>query len=157
MINVIGIIVIALGFFVLPISGGVISPIIFFWLGFLFLLSQSNFIPAEAKWNRYARGGMLVNVLIFFIGALYFAFFYRPASLPTGGNVFTSDWFIWLFSPASELLPAAPSQMMPDGTVIARISFFRVAVISFFDVIIYLILGVAVGNFLRLLKREKVS
>lgn len=157
MINIIGIIVIVIGFFASPITAGLIPSIIFFWLGFLFLLSQSNFIPADAKWTRYARGGMLVQVLIYFIGILYFSLFYNPASLHTGCNIFTSNLFSWFFSPVSEILPAPASKMMSDGTIVVRISFFRIALISFLDVIIYLALGVVVGRLLYILKRKKDS
>ena len=155
MLNIIGIVVIALGFFALPISAGFVSPIIFFWLGFLFLLSQSSFITADTKWNRYARWGMMVHVLIVLIGIVYFSLLFNPATAPPGSNIFTSSFFWWISSPASGILPSPSPQFMPDGTYITRLSLFRISITSFLDVIIYLALGVVVGSLIHIIKREK--
>ena len=63
MINILGVIIIIVGF-AEPFLTSLNLSVLFFWIGFLALLSPSKFIPATANWNKWARIGLFTNVCV---------------------------------------------------------------------------------------------
>ena len=155
MINIIGVVIIVLGFiapFIIPAVAYIPSSI-FFWLGFLALLSSSKFIPKTANWNKWARAGLLANML------MYLTVMIIPFHLSI---IFTLSYTLfellrWICTPFSSLFniffPIESIKLL-DGGTIYYVSGIRVATTSFIDILIYLTAGILIGRWLQI-RRNK--
>jgi|AntAceMinimDraft_17_1070374.scaffolds.fasta_scaffold276533_1 hypothetical protein len=158
MINIVGVVIIAFGFYA-PFIGAPFAayvPLsIIFWLGFLALLSPSKFIPETVNWNKWARSGLLANVLVcVVIRIIYFHYlvFISPIHI-------LSELSYWISAPFSMLMGTVfPLEeiKLPNGVSSCSISFIRATTTTFVDILIYLIVGILIGKWLQT-RRNKME
>ena len=150
MINIIGVVIIVLGFiapFIIPAVAYIPSSI-FFSLGFLALLSSSKFITKTANWNKWARAGLLANMLMYVTVMIIYVHLLRILNL---------SLLYWIYAPFSSLFgiffPIESIKLL-DGGTIYYVSGIRVATMSFIDILIYLTAGILIGRWLQI-RRNK--
>jgi hypothetical protein len=155
MINIIGVVIIVLGFiapFIVPATGYIPSSI-FFWLGFLALLSSSKFIPKTVNWNNWARTGLLANMLMYV--TVMIIPFHLSIMLTFSYTLF--ELLRWICSPFTFLFNIFfPSEWikLPNGGIVGYVSHIRVATTSFIDILIYLTAGILIGRWLQIRKNK---
>jgi hypothetical protein len=151
--NIIGLIIILFGFFAPFVSNGVLASFWFFWIGFFLLLNPVKYIKISAKSLKWARKGLLANMIVCLIMTFFFYLLMinmKPVSL----SIFLSNVFSilgWIGNPVRELCDLIfPSSIteMPDGSVVWEVSFMRSVVTTFFDILVYLLAGMLVGKYI---------
>lgn len=153
MTKIIGILTIILGFLAPFLSAVRIPPVLLFWFGFLLLLRTKKYLHPTAGWQYWSRIGLLIHVL-----GTSFTVFYTYVLLNTflsGSNLagLLLRMLTVLLNPVSSLgsyLFPYPEFTMPDGSVQTHISFLRGTFTGFFDVIVYLLIGVGIGKLKKL-------
>ncbi len=157
MINFLGFLIIICGFLAPFLSGGKMPSIFFFWVGFLLLFLPNKYFPKASGWLKWARIGLLLNVvgtlflILFNVLAVYTSLFssYLAHILLRGAG--------WILKPISGifeiLFPYNQSYnqvKMPDGGIIVvstiTINFLRDTLTTFFDVLVYIGIGIALGK-----------
>ncbi len=144
MLNLLGILFIICGF-VAPHFLGYPPPgsMFFFWIGFLLLLWPTNPILKTSNWPRWARIGLIVNVLvtIFFFVLIYlenyelfFKFFYIPYPIGTILHILFPD-------------------EIPLGVVGRTIS----TVATFFNILIYIGVAIILGKLIARKRQQDKS
>lgn len=152
MINIVGIFIVILGFFALSISDGKLSPIFFFWFGFLFLLWPNKYTQRFSEWMKLARIGLIIQ----WGGSMFvllFAYFLVNTSpyLDYLGSFFSWSFRIFhcLTTPVSTVIEyffPYPQTKLPDGGVRISFGYFRTTLTDSFDVLTYLFLGIGIGK-----------
>ncbi len=155
MVNIIGIALLILGivwpfyFWWIPF----LQPIII-WLGFLALLSPGKFFSSEAKWNKWARSGFLVYVLL--ISIIFFDFWLSLSSSLLRGFSFIHyiifgeilPWIIFPFTSFCRLI-FPNEQSSVDGTIHMKYNIIMICAGGFMNIIdisIYLAAGFLIGR-----------
>lgn len=149
--NIIGIIVIIIGFISAPLTNGRLPSILFYWLGFMLLLWPNINYPKASYLLKWARIGLVINIL----GTLLLVL---VSSIATNTALSFNSIVSTFLRVASLLLKPASSIVtrffpysqfqMPDGSIQFSISFIRGTITSFFDVLIYLFIGIVLGKFI---------
>jgi hypothetical protein len=148
MINIVGIGIVALGFFAPYVSNGRLPSTVLFWIGGLLFLKKGIIIKSEANWTKRARFGIWANIALFLI---MLATFYL-----TAGRIMNSlgHWFsmlpYWLARPATALsqqLFPSPATHHPDGSVTIHMDFTRTVITDFLDIVLFAVTAVVIGMF----------
>ena len=146
MINIVGIVILILGFIAPYISGGSLPSIVFFWIGSLMCFNKGLLIRPDTPWAKWARIGILTNIAL---SAMTFATF----SLIVGVILTSFEYWLsripyWLSAPATvigqELFPAHETHRS-DGSVLIHIGYLRVVVEDFLNVVIFALGSVVIG------------
>ena len=146
MINIVGIVIAASGFFAPYLTDGRIPSTALFWIGGLVFLNKGVLIKPETTWTKWARIGIWTNIALFLI---MLATFYLTIgrSMTTIGHWFSMLPY-WLARPATALgqqifpIPATPH---PDGSVSFHIGFARTVTADFLDVGLFAMVSVVIG------------
>ena len=149
--NIIGFIIILFGFCAPFLSKGFIGSIWFFWIGFFLLLNPEKHIPISGKSLKWARKGLLANMIMFLILTIYF---YLPQLniKPISLSVFLHNIYVileWIGNPIRKLynlISPISSYESPDGVVTFRLSFISSITTTFINILVYLLIGVLVGK-----------
>jgi len=160
MINWVGLVVILLGFFAPYIGNGWLPPTYLFWLGFLLLLWPSKYFSKVALWLKWARIGLLLDVAVTLLSYLFLTVVLKIPLL--AGNYFINILLrviSWVSAPVNSIVKLflPPYRIhMPDGSVQFTISFIGVSIISFLDVLIFILIGIIIGKLIsgKLDKRD---
>ena len=144
MIYTAGAITILIGFIIPFLTKGQIPSIILFWIGFFLLL-----IPADPshtrKWVPRARVGLFYNIVMALILSFYHQFL-DYFSLQSGFFITELSLFIlWVGDPLQALIGflfPVPSTELPDGTIVFTHSYIRMTLISFVNILLYMLAGV---------------
>ncbi len=67
MMNIVGFIIILFGFFAPFVSNGLLDSVWFFWIGFFLFLHPVKYIKVSAKNLKWARKGLLANMIVILI------------------------------------------------------------------------------------------
>ncbi len=158
MINIVGILITISGFFAPYLTKGNIPAIPFFWIGGLVFLNKGILIKSNAMWMKWARIGILVNIVLFVVMLTTFyslnerpmtAFVQRLSMVP-----------YWLSKPATalgqQILPF-PEMQHSDGSVTFHMGFLRTVIADFLDVAVFATTVAAIGMFLKKTQENKVS
>jgi hypothetical protein len=152
MINIVGIVIVVLGFFTPYLSDGRIPSTVLFWIGGLVFLNKGVLIKPETTWTKWARIGIWANIALFL---MMLATFYL-----TIGRSMTSlgHWLsmipYWISRPATALgqqIFPFPETHHPDGSVSFHMGFARTVIADFLDVALFALVSVVIG-LLRLKK-----
>jgi hypothetical protein len=146
MLNIIGIVIAASGFFAPYLTDGRIPSTALFWIGGLVFLNKGVLIKSETVWTKWARIGIWTNIALFLI---MLATFYL-----TIGRLMTTigHWFsmlpYWLARPATAL----GQQIFPfpvthhlDGSVSFHMGIARTVTADFLDVALFASVSVVIG------------
>ncbi len=133
MINLTGMTVIICGFIIPHFVGRQVS-FFFFCAGFLLLLWPSAPLLKNASWPKWARIGVLLNIIV----TIFFAVLVILEQL----SLFRKLNFI--LHPVSPLFDFLFPKKIPDEKII--FDSFRSTIIIFFDIIMYIALGVIIGK-----------
>ena len=123
MINIIGVILIILGFLIPFFIHEYIFSIWFFWLGFLFVFNPGFYIKQSMKWPRWARICVLCNALITLIAVVYFNL---PIIFNTTKRTYNITVYMimdWVSSPIESLFRLFipyPHVTKPDGAIVTH-------------------------------------
>jgi len=155
MINIFGFLIIICGFAAPFLSGGQIPSTFFFWAGFLLLLWPNRYLPKTSFWPKWARVGVVLNIL----GTLVLLLFvYTITHISSGYFAFlivkVASFLFNPISTISDFLFPYDQVTMPDGSARFTVSFIRATVTSFCDVLAYILIGVALGK-LILMKQSR--
>jgi hypothetical protein len=147
--NIIGILIVVLGFFSPFLSKGRVPPALFFWTGFLFLLRPIRYLPIKATWANWGRIGLLINVAasLFVILCTHIVESTDLSHSYLAGKLLTA--FYWIAAPIEQLfalLIPYPRFDLANGSVGFQISFTRGVLTDFFDIFSYVFLAVVIGN-----------
>jgi len=158
MINIVGILITISGFLAPHLTNGNIPAIPFFWIGGLVILNKGILIKSNATWMKWARIGILINIVLFVVMLTTFyllnerpitAFVQRLSMVP-----------YWLSKPATalgqQLLPFPEMQHL-DGSVTFHMGFSRTVIADFLDVAVFATAAVVIGLFLKKTQENKVS
>ena len=144
MINFLGFLIIICGFLAPFIRGWMMLSIFFFWVGFFLLFLPNKYFPKTSGWLKWARIGLLLNVVWTFFVII------AHTSLP---STYLAHILLrgagWILSPISgifEILFPYNEVKMPDGSIGHTVNFLRVALTNFFDVLVYIGIGIALGK-----------
>lgn len=153
MTRIIGLLTIVFGFFAPFLSGGRIPPVLLFWIGFLLLLRTKKSLQPTAQWQHWSRIGLLIHVLGTSFGLLYTYILlntFLSNSNLAGLLLRILNLLVNPVSPLGSYFFPYPEFTMPDGSVQIHLSFLRGTITSFFDVIVYLLLGAGLGKLKKL-------
>ncbi|MEW6584411.1 MAG: hypothetical protein AB1442_02240 [Nitrospirota bacterium] len=150
MINFIGLFLVICGFLAPFLSAGRLPSIFFFWVGLLLLLWPDKHFAKRSAWVKWARIGLLLNVL----GTLILILFSKLV-LNTGlSHSYFAYVFLtivnWIFNPITalfEVLFPYSKIEMAGGGIQFTTSFFRNILTSFFNVVVYIGSGIIFGKF----------
>jgi len=153
MMNIVGFIIILFGFIAPFVSNGLLDLIWFCWIGFFLFLNPVKYIKISAKSLKWARKGLLANMVVCLILTFFFYLTIiniKPVSLSIFlGNVYSI--LGWIGNPVRELcdliFPISITEM-PDGSVVWKVSFMRSVVTTFFNLLVYLLTGMLVGKYI---------
>lgn len=148
--NLIGFLIIICGFFAIPLSNWKISPIYFFWLGFLLIFSRRQSTIKISPWRKWALLGLLLNVLGNLIELLFYIDLINPFLPKSHFISFTLSLAInRLVSPVTFLLGVVfpyKKTILHDGSVLFQFDFYRKTLEIFLDVIAYILFAVVIGK-----------
>ena len=155
MLQITGILIVGLGFFVHVISFVYIPPIIFFGLGFLFILQPNNQIPYLNSFIKPARLGLFINVLsVVFATALYsYLLYLLPANEITSGFYRLFSYIVNPVGTIAEIFFPQSMQTLEDGRVIYTYTLIRVSTESLFNLILYIVVSVIASSLLKAKKQ----
>ena len=147
MVKIIGIVLIIFGFACPFLAGWAYYSDIFYSLGILALLSPGKFIPESAKWNRWARVGLLVYLVVILGWKLIFVFELIPYDIMVTRAGFlllmTGNWIISPFGMLGAYLFRPVG--LPDGSYYAPYAHTRYAIAGLMNVVAYVSLGILIG------------
>ena len=155
MVNIVGIVIIILGFIAPFMSDGYAPSVIFFWVGFLMLLRPCKYISSSSKWPRYARIGLLLSVVMALVSLLcsYFIMYYPIHSnhgrILAGGLSLNITRIAYPIRALYDFILPVPYFEQPDGSISFKISFMRTSLTSIFNILFYMIISVFIGKYLR--------
>lgn len=148
-INFFGLLIIICGFFAPFLSSGKLPSIVFFWVGFLLFLWPNKYFLKSSSWPKWARIGLLLNIL----GILLLFLFSSLIVNTTLSSSYLASILLkitsWIFTPIStiaELFFPYKQTKLPDGSVQFTISFLREILNSFFNVLVYIVIGIIIGT-----------
>ncbi len=158
MVHIVGLILIIAGFFAHYLVKFYTPSIFFFWVGFFLLLRPSRYLSSLGTWLNDARIGLLANLLVNLVSLLY-VYFLAYFSIH---SIFLGDleWFLLqIAKPIGTLynlfFPPAHIEL-PGGTILLTVTYLRSALISFFDVAVYIVVGAIAVNTVRQTSPKKV-
>lgn len=146
MINVVGIVLLTLGFLAPYLSDGRLPSIVFFWIGGLVFLNKGIIIKSATTWTKWARIGILTNIALFIV--MLGTFFIMNERSTTAFVHWLSMVPYWLSSPATALsqqIFPIPGTHHPDGSVSFHMGFARTVITNFVDVAIFALVSVVIG------------
>ena len=125
-----------------------------FWIGFLAILGSTKFSKNKIIW--WASFTILAQILLFIINFFIFQFciFLSNADAPMFIQLTffkINDLLRFIISPVKHFFPY-PKEILPGGGVQITVYPLRENIINFFDVIVYILIGVLIGYI-----RTKVS
>lgn len=147
MINIVGIVILILGFFAPYLSSGRFPSIVLFWIGGLVFLNKGVLIKPEITWSKWARIGIWVNIALFLI---MLATFY----LTINRSMTTIEYWLsmipyWLSRPATALghqLFHSPGTHHLDGSVSFHVGFARTVIADFLNVALFALVSAVIGS-----------
>ena len=71
MYSIIGILIVAFGFFAPYLSKGMVSATLFFWIGFLLFFSPGSKKSSPGDWMQWAKVALVVNIVGGIISIIY--------------------------------------------------------------------------------------
>lgn len=144
--NILGIVIVALGFFVPYVTSGRFPSTVLFWIGGLLFLSKGVLIKPQTSWVKWARNGIWANIALFLI---MLATFYLTVGRSMTKLIY---WFsmlpYWLARPATALgqqLFPSPKTHLPDGSVLIHTGFLRTVMADFLDVLLFVLVAIVIG------------
>jgi hypothetical protein len=146
MINIVGIVIVASGFFAPYLTDGRIPSTALFWIGGLVFLNKGVLIKPETTWTKWARIGIWTNIALFLI---MLATFYLTIgrSMTTIGHWFSMLPY-WLARPATalgqQIFPISGTPH-PDGSVSFHMGFARAVTADILDVGLFALVSVVIG------------
>jgi hypothetical protein len=148
-INIIGILIIILGFFSLSISDGELLPTYFFWPGFLLLLWPNKYTQKFSELVKWARIGIIIHLIGNSLGIFCYYFLFDTLLFQSYFGFVSFIFLNSLLNPASSMIDyffPYPQIELPDGSGEFFISYFRTIITGFFNVFSYLFVGVVIGR-----------
>jgi len=146
---IIGFIIIICGFAAPFLSGGHIPSTLFFWIGFLLLLRPNRYFPKTASWSKWARIGLVSNILGTLV-LMLFVYVITHTSLSSSHFAFIivkgASFLVNPISTIYDSLFPYHHITMTDGSTQFTVSFVRATMSSFCDVVLYMFLGFALGK-----------
>jgi len=156
--NLIGFLIIICGFFAIPLSDWKVSPIYFFWLGFLLIFSRKQSTMKISPWRKWALLGLLLNVFGNLITLLFYIDLIYPFLSKSHFISYTLSLAIHrLVSPVSFLLEIVfpyKKTIIYDGSVLFQFDLFRRTLEIFLDVFVYILFAVVIG---KLISSKKIK
>ncbi len=132
MINIVGIVILIVGFMAPYISSGRLPSVVFYWIGGLMCFSKGLLVRTDTPWTKWARIGILTNIVLSIITFATFSLI--VGVILTSFEQWLSRIPYWLSSPATvigqELFPAHETHRS-DGSVLIHIGYLRVVVEDF--------------------------
>jgi hypothetical protein len=154
MINVVGLVILILGFIAPYISNGRLPSVVFFWIGGLMVLNKGVFLKPDSTWTKWARIGILINIA-FFVVMLATFFITNERSMTAFGHWLSMIPY-WLSKPATalgqQIFPFSEVRH-PDGSVTFHMGFTRTVIADFLDVGLFASVAVAIGLFWKKVRR----
>ena len=156
-INILAIIIILFGFVAPYVSGGRLGPIWFFWIGFAIILFGTNAMIGglSLKWAR-------IGFIFHFTGSIFsICLFYLLSFVDLQGQNLINVLLYWapgIFIPVSRvasIVYPVPIVRISEDITQSSISFLRGGILSFLDVLFYVLVGLIVG--LVLTNKKKSS
>ena len=156
-IYILAILINLFGFVAPYVSGGRLGPIWFFWIGFaIILFGKGNKIGSlSLKWAR-------IGFIFHFAGAIFsICLFYLLSFVNLQGQNLINLLLYWvpgIFIPVSRvasIVYPVPIVRISEDVTRSSISFLRGGILSFLDVLFYVLVGLIVG--LVLTNKQKHS
>jgi len=162
MINLLGALVIIFGFFspfLIPLpTGRTILSTVLLCIGFLLLLKANRKLTKVSVWLKWARIGVLVNILGFLLFLLITILVLNTSFSDTNFGHMLLVGTRWIFMPITSVsqifFPYYEQIKMSDGSIGTKISFLRWTLTSFFNVLLYIVFAVIIGKLIST-KRER--
>lgn len=158
MINIVGLVIAASGFFAPYVGSGRFPSTVLFWIGGLLFLRRGIIIKSETTWTKWARIGIWTNIAFFLI---MLATFYLTVGREMYGLGY---WFSMLpyrlARPATALsqqLFPSPATHHPDGSVSIHLDFTRTVITDFLDIVLFATAAVVIGMFWSQRQRNAMS
>jgi len=152
MYSIIGILIVAFGFFTPYLSKGMISVTLFFWWGFLLFLSPGRKKTTLGDWMRWAKVGLVANIVGGIISTIYSQFLLNTylAKNFLIAKVFLT--LIWLTTPITQILALVfpyPQLNQSRNSDVAQfnIGFSRASVTSLLDIIFIMLIAIILGRY----------
>ena len=147
--QIIAVIILLAGFIAPFLSQGKLASTYFFWFGFLLLLSQKKDENKSIVWKREARIGLLCNVLGSILFLLTIIIIPKLSSGIYAEQVLmATSWITRPISEISKLLFPHPKFEISGG-VFFKISFIRISLENFFNIMVYIVLGAVIAHWLK--------
>ncbi len=146
MINILGIIIVALVFLAPYVSNGRLPSIALFWIGGLLFLNKGVLIKPETTWTKWARIGICADIAFFLITLATF-YLTIGRSMTTLGHWLSMIPY-WFSKPATALgqqIFPFPETHHPDGSVTSQMGFGRTVMANFLDVTLIAFASVVIG------------
>ena len=155
MYPIIGILIILFGFIAPFISDGKLNSTLFFWIGFLLLVSPVRIRSPATYWLGWAKVGLVTNILGGIISLIYSQVLLNTflAKNYISGKIFSA--LMWLVSPITQLLvivlPYPRTDLSTNSEIIVQfqITFSRSSVTSLLDIIFIMLIAILIGKFVR--------
>jgi hypothetical protein len=145
MINFLGFLIIICGFLAPFIRGWMMLSIFFFWVGFFLLFLPNRYFPKASGWLKWARIGLLLNVVWTFL-VIIFAELVPPFSIYVVYILLGAFWISKPISSIFKILFPFNQVKMPDGSIIVGITSSFDTLTDFFDILVYIGIGIALGK-----------
>jgi len=146
MINIVGMLIVASGFFAPYLSDGRIPSTVLFWTGGLVFLNKGILIKPETTWTKWARIGIWANIAFFL---MMLATFYLTIGRSMTSLVYWLSMIpYWVSRPATALgqqMFPFPEIRHPDGSVTFHMGFARTVIADFLDVALFTLVTVVIG------------
>jgi len=156
MINIIGLLILILGFLWPYLIDVRLPSTSLFWLGGLLSLNKGIIIRGQWRWAKWAQIGILINIILV-IGVLAAHFLIGERSITTF-EYWLSVILYWISSPATaigqQIFPYPETRQL-DGSVCFYISYSRTIITAFLNVATFASVFAVIGFFWQEKKREK--
>ena len=153
MYSIIGILIVAFGFFVPYLSKDMISATLFFWLGFLLFLSPGRKKSTLGDWMRWAKVGLVANIVGGIISIIYSQSLVNTYLAKTFLMAKLFLALMWLTTPITQIAALVfpyPQLNEPADSEIA-VQFYmglsRASVTSLLDIIFIMLIAVILGKY----------
>lgn len=157
MINIVGLVIAASGFFAPYVSSGRFPSTVLFWIGGLLFLRRGIIIKSETTWTKWARIGIWTNIALFLI---VLATFYLTVGREMNA---LGHWFSMLpyrlARPATALgqqLFPSPATHHPDGSVSIHMDFTRTVITDFLDIALFTATAAVLGMYWARTKKNAI-
>jgi hypothetical protein len=128
---------------------------LFFWIGFLLLVSSVGYKSPAKYWLGWAKVGLVAHILGGIISLIYSQVLFDTflAKNYISGKIFST--LMWLVSPITQLLaivlpyPRADLTTNSEIVVQYQISFSRSSAASLSDIIFIMLIAIFIGRFVR--------